>query len=382
MKAREHFAALEAQLNEAFLERREVIRGMMMAMVYERGGNILMLGPRGTAKSSLAKAVCRAAQGNFFQILISKTTPIEGITGLVNLAKLTQGTWEIGSKTTIQGARVAFLDEIYKGGSAILNALLELLEDREIDILDQRVNVQKTLRLIVGASNEIPEDPVLLAAFDDRWHLRYWLEYIQDPDNFLRMLRGQVYKAFAELPDGTLEEAIAEIEQITIPGEIDETILRCRQALADEGIEPSDRKWARFRQYLRNHAYFEGRDRVEGADIAAMAQHMLWYEPSEQATVAEVVGKLADPVGTKIREMLDAALEARNDAMNATGDAKAIIAICVEANTAFQHAKAQLNSLRKDTGHPKIDEAFATIDGYHAEVTKRTTEAFGMRTGE
>jgi MoxR-like ATPase len=61
-------------------------------------------------------------------------------------------------------AEVAFVDEIFKANSAILNALLTLLNERLFDNGHQRLNAP--LMCLVGASNELPESEELDALYD------------------------------------------------------------------------------------------------------------------------------------------------------------------------------------------------------------------------
>lgn len=61
-------------------------------------------------------------------------------------------------------ANVAFVDEIFKANSAILNTLLTVLNERQFDNGTQRVKVP--LVTLVGASNELPESEELDALYD------------------------------------------------------------------------------------------------------------------------------------------------------------------------------------------------------------------------
>ena len=67
-------------------------------------------------------------------------------------------------------ADVAFLDEVFKANSAILNCLLTLLNERVFDNGDQRIQVP--LKCVVAASNELFEGEEL-AALHDRFLLRH-----------------------------------------------------------------------------------------------------------------------------------------------------------------------------------------------------------------
>jgi hypothetical protein len=61
-------------------------------------------------------------------------------------------------------AEVAFIDEVFKANSAILNTLLTLLNERLFDNGNQRLPVP--LVCLVAASNELPESEELDALYD------------------------------------------------------------------------------------------------------------------------------------------------------------------------------------------------------------------------
>lgn len=61
-------------------------------------------------------------------------------------------------------AEVAFVDEIFKANSAILNALLTLLNERLFDNGHSRLKVP--LLTLIAASNELPESEELDALYD------------------------------------------------------------------------------------------------------------------------------------------------------------------------------------------------------------------------
>ncbi len=61
-------------------------------------------------------------------------------------------------------SEIAFVDEIFKANSAILNALLTLLNERMFDNGNQRL--EAPLLCLIGASNELPESEELDALYD------------------------------------------------------------------------------------------------------------------------------------------------------------------------------------------------------------------------
>ena len=85
-------------------------------------------------------------------------------------------------------AHIAFLDEIFKANSSILNALLTLINERVFHNGRERVTVP--LITMFGASNELPDEEELTALFD-RFMLRFMVDYISEDFRFLKMLEGR-----------------------------------------------------------------------------------------------------------------------------------------------------------------------------------------------
>jgi MoxR-like ATPase len=101
-------------------------------------------------------------------------------------------------------ADIAFLDEVFLGSTAILNTLLGLLNER---VYRRGSTARRVpLRVCVGATNTLPEEPAL-AAFADRFLARVFVEPI--PDALLEdLLRAGVGTAAQHLdPESGREPA-------------------------------------------------------------------------------------------------------------------------------------------------------------------------------
>jgi hypothetical protein len=142
------------------------------------GEPLLLIGPPGTAKSMLIKTFCdlvgvdrEGSASRYFEYLLTPFTEPGELFGFYDPSKLTkEGTLErMHADTMMQNAHVVFLDEVFKGSSAILNALLSFMNERAFYDRGRRHRVP--LQCLFGATNELPDADELQAIWD-RFTLR------------------------------------------------------------------------------------------------------------------------------------------------------------------------------------------------------------------
>jgi MoxR-like ATPase len=88
----------------------------------------------------------------------------EELFGPLSISALEQDRYERQTRGFLPQASIAFIDEVFKANSAILNALLTLLNEREFD--NGAVRERCPLISVIGATNEVPQDEVADAFFD------------------------------------------------------------------------------------------------------------------------------------------------------------------------------------------------------------------------
>ena len=149
-------------LEGTFLGKDEVIRLLLISVL--AGEHAVLIGPPGTAKSALIRMFSRLLSARYFEYLLTRFTEPNEIFGPVDIAAFREGRYERRVDGMLPQAEIVFLDEVFKSNSAILNALLTLLNERRYT--SGGVVMKCPLLSAFGASNEVPTDETLTAIFD------------------------------------------------------------------------------------------------------------------------------------------------------------------------------------------------------------------------
>src|SRR5512134_3819496 len=178
-------AALLDELEHGLVERRLHVRLALLAAL--AGEHTLLIGPPGTAKSELARRLHLAfREARYFERLLTRFSVPEELFGPLSIQALEQDRYERHTAGFLPDASIAFIDEVFKANSAILNALLTLLNEREFDNGAGRQRCP--LISVIGATNAVPEDEVG-EAFFDRFLLRLPIVPVSD-EGFGDLLRA------------------------------------------------------------------------------------------------------------------------------------------------------------------------------------------------
>src|SRR5215471_277736 len=155
-------AQLARALESRFLGKDEVIRLLLIATI--AGEHAVLIGPPGTAKSALIRMFSRLIHAQYFEYLLTRFTEPNEIFGPVDIAAFREGRYERRTEGMLPQAEIVFLDEVFKSNSAILNALLTLLNERRYT--SGGAVIRCPILSCFGASNEVPTDETLSAIFD------------------------------------------------------------------------------------------------------------------------------------------------------------------------------------------------------------------------
>lgn len=277
--------AIQNVLNQKFYEREQEIEGLLVAMLAKQ--HVLFIGDAGTGKSLLSSTLGKFVQGSsYFQWLLTQFSTPEELFGVLSLKDLEQGVYKRNTKGKLPEAHFAFLDEIFKANSAILNSLLTLINERLF--FNNGSPVKTPLISIVGSSNEYPEEGEGLEALFDRFLLRYEVEYIKDNRAFIALLKGENNVEIPTMTLSELEDYQKKVEKIKIPDKVVNTLGEIRQALFDEGIRPSDRRFYQSLSLLKAKAFIENRTEVVLRDLYIL-KNTLWVKPEQRYIVSDIV---------------------------------------------------------------------------------------------
>jgi MoxR-like ATPase len=233
-KSLERVQKLCAALKEAFVQKDELID--LMAWCSTAHLPMLMLGPWGTGKSMLVRTMAkalgiqretksmededldvealrrtepgaaepqgesaapgRAGDDRYFEYLVTRFTTPEEILGPVNIDVLLRHSRHFRqTKGLMPRAEIVFLDEVFKANSAILNALLSIINERVFHNAGRPWMVN--LVMLFAASNEPPQEEDL-GAFFDRFPVRALCDSV-GPDHIGDLLQRSHAHQFQSL---------------------------------------------------------------------------------------------------------------------------------------------------------------------------------------
>ncbi len=218
---RKRLSNFRRSLGRFFVHKQELIDLMLVAAVAQEP--LLLVGPPGTAKSDLVlkfKDALGIADEDYFEYMLTRFTEPSEIIGPIDINQLRDGRYVRREQGKLPTARLAFLDEIFKSNSAILNILLTIINERKFyqDGVPQPVR----LRVLFAATNEVPEQSEL-GALKDRFVLKAESRSVQDEyfqDLIDAGLQSEVYRTLNQKPwvegHATLEDVVKANRYLTL----------------------------------------------------------------------------------------------------------------------------------------------------------------------
>lgn len=302
------YRAMLADMNNHLFERTDEIQGIGLAGLGKL--NIFNLGEPGLAKSLLPRLFTARIAGfgeeGFFDTQINRTTVPEQLYGPMSLSALKEDRFTRNPHRRLPVAKIALLDEFFRGSSAILDTGLKVLEERMWD--DDGQSKPVPLWFAICPSNECPMDAEF-AAIRDRLPLSYRSERIANDDSFMKMLQTAVARHRAPAPETyvtveEIEEAQRLVKEVTISDSVVNDLTLLRRNLYSEGIMTSDRSYVKAVQVLQSHAFLNGRNEISTDDFRILT-FALWRDPEQIRVIRNIVMELANPMDKEAMELLE-----------------------------------------------------------------------------
>lgn len=313
MKSR--IKTLISAISENMYEREQIIALSVLAGV--AGANTFLYGAPGTAKSLISRRIAAAFEvSEYFEYLMNRFSTPEEIFGPVSIKALKQDQYIRKTEHYLPRADFAFLDEIWKASPAILNTLLTLVNEKTFKNGD--IVQQVPLKVLISASNEIPDPNQGLDALYDRFILRLNVKPIAEAKNFHALLQAKPSTVKIKIEENlkiSTQELLnwrEQIYQIELPQPVlqifDEIKHRLQFSYDDHQVYVSDRRWQRVAYLLKAAAFLNDRETVILSDLYVL-KHCLWNQVEDQEFVANVIDQAIEQVGLDSDLNLNALIE-------------------------------------------------------------------------
>jgi len=354
-------------LNNAFLERTPVIDGLLAAVITKQ--NAFLFGLPGTGKSELVRAVSNGFTGSsFFGYLLSPTTDPSELFGPVAVSKLLKDEYSRDVQGYLPTAHIAFLDELFRGSSAVLNSLLTILNERTFN--NGKEVLTTPIQSIVAATNSFPQEEAL-QAFCDRFLFRPTVDLLKAPTSKRRLdawalgiePRPVVESNLSYTDLGKLQE---EAVLIAPSDEFLDSFAQVFEMLATRGITVSDRRRVQILKFMRGWALVQGDDKLYPEHLHDSLIHIVYQTPDDVAVIREVLDQVI-PTAEKLLKDIKRAQ---------AGVLSEFHAIQSKEAKNLEDLNHVVSKLRKIHHDLQVLEAKANgvLDGEHYRVTLRARQ--------
>ena len=195
--------AMRKDLHRYWVDKEHLIDLMTVCLLAQEP--MLLVGRPGTAKSDIVVKFVQALgldtdSDQYFEYMLTQFTEPGEIVGPIDINLLKEGRYIRRIEGKLPNAHIAFLDEIFKSNSAILNTLLTVINERKFYQDGKPTRIP--LRMLFAATNEIP-DNAELAALRDRFILKAESRSVRGyafDELLAKGMQNEVYKAAGQRP--------------------------------------------------------------------------------------------------------------------------------------------------------------------------------------
>lgn len=313
MTVKQKITELLNRLNDGVIEKEEVIALSLLSSV--AGESIFLLGAPGVAKSLAARRLKYAYKGgSSFEYLMNRFSTPDEIFGPVSISQLKDhDKYERIVKNYLPTATVVFLDEIWKAGPSIQNALLTVLNEKIYRNGEQEIQVP--MKALISASNELPSKGEGLEALWDRFLVRIIVDGVKDKQRFNDMISKSLNSyhdtviEVLKITDDEYKKWNNLIDEIEIPENVFNVIHVIRSFIEQHNqreensqnpIYISDRRWRKIVRLLRTSAFLNDRKAVDLMDCF-LIKDCLWNQTEQIQATSQFVGEAIQKHGYSLK---------------------------------------------------------------------------------
>ncbi len=313
---------LQARMGQAIIGQTQVIERLVIGLL--ANGNLLIEGLPGLAKTRAVKAMARNLDADFSRIQFTPDLLPSDVTGTeVYLQTEDGGTFRFEPGPIF--ANIVLADEINRAPAKVQAALLEAMEERQVTV-SGTTHRMEPLFIVMATQNPIEQEGTypLPEAQMDRFLMHVQITYppVEDEVEVIRLVRGEENAAgksgSAEKPDPIAQEAVfaarSEIGEVHVSDAMDRYMADLVQATRTPEVFSNDlARWIEIgaspRASLaldkcgRAHAWLNGRDYVDPADVRAIAHDVFRHRVS-LSFEAQGDAKTADDVIAEVLRLV------------------------------------------------------------------------------
>ncbi len=280
-------------LSSSFVGRDDVINGVMAGLI--SGEPTLLIGPPGTAKTSIIDTMSKLINAKYFYYLLTKFTEPEELLGPIDINALKNGEYKNITRGKLPDANIIFLDEIFKASSAIRNTLLDIMLNRRLPNGDKMLSLD--ILGIYSASNEISTDDEDRALYD-RYPIKIFHRYIEktlindllehgidlmDKNNVNKPLIGINEILYIQ------EEAVKRVKAMKNDNGIFERYIDALSQLEENNVLLSDRRKIKLLKIASAFSILMNSNKITGNDISMALRYSADYEEDLPKIEASII---------------------------------------------------------------------------------------------
>ncbi|WP_420813372.1 AAA family ATPase [Metallosphaera hakonensis] len=366
-------------LYSPFVGREEEAKVLTLALLTKE--HIVLIGEPGTAKSALARRAADLLNAKFFMYLLTKYTEPAELFGALDVNALKQGIYRRITKERLPESELAFLDEIFNANSAILNALLSLLNER---VIYDGYNVIKVpLRTLISASNRVPDEPELEALYD-RLLLRHYAKPVGE-DMWKDLIDSSWELEFTE--KWKVKEPVMTVQDLDrlygmLPdvdlSQIKSKLLKLYVMLEEKGVHLTDRRKGKVLKIVSAHALLNSRMKATEEDLVVLK----YIAPRELDDFEKVSALLSEELKTPIKYMREL-----NEIFNNIKEAGKYVDAANESDPrlidlirSLRATKDRVISLGRESGDEKVEEFSREVGSEIDKLVEKVGRKLGIYT--